>query len=94
MRISDWSSDVCSSDLDASLFIDDVIAGLDGSALAVEFDPLDYEVWLLRARALAAAGELDQAQRALVEAQRTAALWPGSNIAEIDATAESIGVTN
>src|SRR3546814_14832014 len=44
MRISDWSSDVCSSDLSVSLYVDGVYAGRSRQAQAPFFDLERVEV--------------------------------------------------
>src|SRR3546814_5548372 len=44
MRISDWSSDVCSSDLSVSLYVDGIYAGRSRQAQAPFFDLERVEV--------------------------------------------------
>lgn len=62
------------------------------SVRAIEFDPLDYQAWLLRTRVLSAEGDSDGARRAYAEGVRLASLWPGSDLGAVESLAADLGL--
>src|SRR3546814_9075488 len=76
MRISDWSSDVCSSDLITDWVIGNLDAAIKSLRQAVALDPQESGYHFLLGEVLATAGDFDAAR----QAQRRALVIDPQNV--------------